>query len=167
MDPLDRDQHRQLALGRTHELIDFYEARANKDWRNYYTLQILTIGLAAITPCLIAVANANPKNGLLTWLELFFPAGAAIAAGVGHVFRWREDGLRYSRAREALRGLLWRFETRTAQFGPSLDENQALDRLVTLADQLNLQVITERSAEQRTVSVAASAPGPAGASPNA
>ncbi len=157
MDEPRRDRRQDLALGRSNELVQLYGEKAHRNWRNYYILQILTIGLAAVTPCLVALANENPKNGLLTWLELFFPAAAAITAGVSHIFRWREDGLRYTRAREALRGLLWRFQTRTAQFGPSLSDDQALDRLVTLVDQLNLQVVTEWPAEQRP----ASAPTPA------
>src|SRR5919201_3125965 len=99
----DLASRRQIALDRIHELIAQYDDRARRAWRNHYVLQGLTIGLAAITPCLIVLAKENPRNELLNWLQLFVPALAAVAAGLSHIFRWREDGVRYTSLAEAIR----------------------------------------------------------------
>ena len=141
-------QRRQLALDRLNELMLGADQRAQRAWRYYYGLQLLTIGLAAITPCLIVLARESPQNGLLNWLQLFFPAIAAIAAGASHIFHWREDGVRYTGLRESIRSQLWRFQTRSGAFHPSLTEDQALDLLVTNVDELNLRMVAQWSATQ-------------------
>src|SRR5205807_4552754 len=82
---VDLATRRQLALDRIQQLIASCEERAARAWRNYYVFQGLTVGLAAITPCLIVLAKESPTSWLLNWLQLFFPALAAIAAGVGHI----------------------------------------------------------------------------------
>jgi hypothetical protein len=139
---------RQVALERIHDLIARYDERARLAFRNYYLLQGLTIGLAAITPCLIVIAKDNPRVEFFNWLQLFVPAIAAIAAGLSHVFRWREDGVRYTALAEAIRSQLWRFETRAAELGIQLSEEQALDRLVTQVDELNLAAVKQWSSAQ-------------------
>jgi hypothetical protein len=142
------DVRRQLALRRIEELIAGSEARAARAWRNYHWLQGLTIGLAAITPCLIVLAKENPGNGLLNWLQLFVPAFAAISAGLGHIFHWREDGVRYTSLAEAIRSQLWRFSTRAGIYGPTLSEDEVVDRLVVNVDDLNLKAVAQWSATQ-------------------
>ena len=87
--PSDLASRRQVALDRIQEIIARCEEQAKRAWRNHYWLQGLTIGLAAITPCLIILAKENPRNELFNWLQLFFPAIAALCAGLGHIFRWR------------------------------------------------------------------------------
>jgi Protein of unknown function (DUF4231) len=163
--PSDLAGRRQLALERIDALIALYEGRATRAWRNYYVLQGLTIGLAALTPCLISLANLNPRNTLLEWLQLFFPAIAAIAAGLNHVFRWREDGVRYTGLAESIRSHLWRYQTRTGELGIALSDEQALDKLVTQVDDLNLQSLTRWSALQLAESPTSERPKPATAEP--
>ena len=145
---VDLATRRQLALDRIQQLIAACEERAARAWRNYYVFQGLTVGLAAITPCLIVLAKESPNNGLLNWLQLFFPALAAIAAGLGHIFRWREDGVRQTGLAEAIGSKLWRYQTRSGEFGSALDEGQALDQLVVHVDALNLQSVARWSSAQ-------------------
>jgi hypothetical protein len=153
----------KLALDRIHQLIVFSEVRAMRDWRNYHLAQGFTIGLAAITPCLIVLAKENPTSWLLNWLQLFFPAIAAIAAGLTHIFRWREDAIRHTTLAEAIRSLLWRYQTRAGDFssspGAGLTDEQALDRLVVKVDEVNLQSVARWSAAQATDSPTSNAPG--------
>jgi hypothetical protein len=145
---VDLATRRQIALDRIQQLIANCEQRAARDWRNYYLSQGLTIGLAAITPCLIILAKESPSSWLLNWLQLFFPALAAIAAGIGHIARWRENGVRQIGLAEAIRSQLWRYQTRSGEFGGALDESQALDLLVVQVDALNLQSVARWSAAQ-------------------
>jgi hypothetical protein len=145
---VDLATRRQIALDHIQHLITSCEERAARAWRNYYLFQGLTVGLAAITPCLIVLAKESPNNGLLNWLQLFFPALAAIAAGIGHIFRWREDGVRQTSLAQAIRSQLWRYETRAGDFGSTLDESQALDQLVVRIDGLNLQSLARWSSAQ-------------------
>jgi hypothetical protein len=144
----DLGARRQLALDRIQDLIARGEERAARAWRNYYLLQGFTVGLAAITPCLIVLAKESPNNGLLNWLQLFFPAGAAICAGLSHIFRWREDAVRHTALAEAIRSQLWRYQTRAGEFVPSLSDDEVLDRLVTRVDDLNLASVARWSAAQ-------------------
>jgi hypothetical protein len=141
---------RQAALDRINTLIATYELQAHRAWRNHYVLQGLTIGLAAITPCLIILAKESPQNALLNWLQLFFPATAAIAAGLTHVYKWREDGVRYTTLAEGIRSQLWRYQTRSGELGVALTDEQALDRLVVNVDELNLKSVASWSAAQLT-----------------
>src|SRR5215211_5384201 len=92
----DFTARRQLALERINTLIATYEQLARRSFRNHYLLQGVAMGFAAITPCLIVLAKDNPRNELFNWLQLFLPALAAVAAGLSHVFKWREDGVRYT-----------------------------------------------------------------------
>jgi hypothetical protein len=144
----DLNTRRQLALDRINALIATYEQLARRAFRNHYVLQGLMIGLAALTPCLIVLAKESPNNGLLNWLQLFFPAIAAISAGLSHVFKWREDGVRYKTLAEGIRSQLWRYQTRSGELGASLTDEQALDRLVVNVDELNLQSVAQWSAAQ-------------------
>ena len=144
----DFTSRRQIALERIQQLITAYELLARRAFRNYYVLQGLTIGLAAVTPCLIALAKDNPRNELLNWFQLFFPALAALCAGLGHVFKLREDGVRYTSLAENLRSQLWRYQTRAGDLNISLTDDQALDRLVQNVDGLNLQSLAKWSGEQ-------------------
>jgi hypothetical protein len=144
----DLNARRQAALERIQQLIARSEERATRAWRNYRLLQGLTIGLAAITPCLIVLAKESPNSWLLNWLQLFFPAVAAITAGLSHIFRWREDAVRYTGLAEAIRSQLWRFSTRVGEYGPALTEEEAFDRLVVGIDDLNLKTIAQWSAAQ-------------------
>src|SRR5689334_15731039 len=77
--------NRQLPLERIQALTTQYDDRGRHAFRNYYVLQGLTIGFAAVTPCLIFLANDNPNNKVFEWLQLFLPALAAITAGMSHV----------------------------------------------------------------------------------
>jgi Protein of unknown function (DUF4231) len=144
----DFNARRQLALERINELIFTYDLRGRRTLRNHYILQGSTIALAAITPCLIVLAKESPNNGLLNWLQLFFPATAAISAGLSMLFKWREDGVRYTTLAEGIRSQLWRYQTRVGELGASLTDEQALDRLVVSVDDLNLQSIAQWSASQ-------------------
>src|ERR1051325_5859374 len=92
---LDLATRRQIALDRIQQLISRADEQASDAFRYYYLLHALTVGLAAITPCLIFLSKDNPTSIVLNWLQIFFPAVAAICAGVTHLFRWREDGVRY------------------------------------------------------------------------
>ena len=145
---VDLATRRQIALERIQQLIARGEEHAARAWRNYYWAQGLTVGLAAITPCLIVLAKETPNSWLLNWLQLFFPALAAIAAGVGHIFHWRENGVRQTNLAEAIRSKLWRYQTRSGEFGPALDDGQALDQLVVHVDGLNLQSVARWSSAQ-------------------
>jgi hypothetical protein len=145
---VDLATRQQIALDRIQQLIAGCEERAARAWRNYYLSQGLTVGLAAITPCLIILAKESPNSWLLNWLQLFVPALAAIAAGVGHIFHWRENGVRQTNLAEAIRSKLWRYQTRSGEFGSSLDEGQAVDQLVVLVDGLNLQSVARWSSAQ-------------------
>src|SRR5207248_6649087 len=107
-----------------------------------------TVGLAAITPCLIVLAKENPGNVPLNWLQLFFPALAAVAAGLSHIFRWREEAVRSTTLAESIRSQFWRFQTRSGEFGAGLSDEQALDRLVVRVDDLNLQSVARWSSAQ-------------------
>ncbi|MCA1647916.1 MAG: DUF4231 domain-containing protein, partial [Chloroflexi bacterium] len=142
---------RQIAVDRIQQLIASCEARAARAWRNYYVFQGLTVGLAAITPCLIILAKESPGNGLLNWLQLFFPALAAVAAGLGHIFRWREDAVRNTSLAEGIRSQLWRYQTRAGEFGIlAMDDGRALDLLVVQVDELNLKSVARWSVAQLT-----------------
>ena len=138
----------KVALDRIEQLIARSDALAQRALRNYHIAQAVTIGLAAITPCLIVLAKENPKNELLNWLQLFFPAIAAIAAGGGHIFHWRENGVRQTNLAEGIRSKLWRYQTRSGEFGGALDEGQALDQLVVQVDGLNLRSVARWSSAQ-------------------
>ena len=144
----DLATRQRIALDRIQQLIAVCEERAARAWRNYYLLQGLTIGLAAITPCLIVLAKENPRNELFNWLQLFFPAIAAVSAGLSHIFRWREDAVRDTSLGEAIKSQLWRFQTRSGELGLTLTEEEALDRLVVNVDELNLQSVARWSAAQ-------------------
>jgi hypothetical protein len=144
----DLSNRRQAALQRIQELLARFDLRAAKAWRNYYTLQILTVALAALTPCMIILWKENPWLGLLNWLQLFFPAVAAIAAGLSAIFRWREDGVRFTNLAEGIRSQLWRYQTRSGDIGPALTEDQALDRLVTRIDEMIVQSTSQWAAAQ-------------------
>jgi len=144
----DLASRRQFALDRIQQLIVDSQVRAQRAWRSYFTLQGLTVGLAAITPCLIVLAKENPNNGVLNWLQLFTPAFAAIAAGLSHVFRWREDAVRFTNLVETIRSQLWRFQTRAGEFAPELTDEEALSRLVVAVDELNLQSVARWSSTQ-------------------
>jgi hypothetical protein len=150
----------KLAIDRIEQLIAHGEAQGARALRSYHIAQALTVGLAAITPCLIVLAKDNPKNEVLNWLQLFFPAIAAIAAGVTHIFRWREDAVRFTSLAEAIRSLLWRFQTRAGEFSPGagVTDEQALDQLVVKVDQVNLQSVARWSAAQVAEAPAATAP---------
>jgi len=155
---VDLAARRGVALQRTAALIAQSEARARRAWRNYYTLQVLTVGLAAITPCLIVLAKDSPRNEVLNWLQLFFPALAALCAGASHIFHWREDGVRSTQLAESLRSALWHFQTRTGDIPPSLTDEQALDHLVTRIDELNLRAVAAWSADRLATTTAESRP---------
>jgi hypothetical protein len=157
----DHGSRRQIAFDRIHELVARSEDRAGRAWRNYYVLQGLTVGLAAITPCLIVLAKENPRNEFLNWLQLFFPALAAISAGVSHIFRSREDAVRFTTLAEAISSQLWRYQTRAGEFLASLSDDEALDRLVTRVDELNLASVARWSAAQLADSTVAEKPKPA------
>ena len=144
----DLASRRQIALDRVQELLSRCDEHGHRALRNYHVLQALTIGLAAITPCLIVLAKENPKNELFNWLQLFFPAIAAISAGVTHIYRWREDAVRYTSLSEVIRSLLWRFQTRSGEFGAGVSDEQALDQLVVKVDAVNLQSVARWSAAQ-------------------
>jgi hypothetical protein len=148
----------KLAVDRIEQLIAHGDAQAARAIRNYHVAQALTVGLAAITPCLIVLAKENPNNQLLNWLQLFFPAIAAIAAGVTHIFRWREDAVRYTSLSEVIHSLLWRFQTRAGEFGAGVTNEQALDRLVVKVDEVNLQSVARWSAAQVAEAPAATTP---------
>jgi hypothetical protein len=145
---VDLATRRQFALDRIQQLTDRCVERAARAWRNYYLFQGLTVGLAAITPCLIFLAKDNPRNELLNWLQLFFPALAAVSAGLGHIFRWREDAVRFTSLAEAIRSQLWRYQTRAGEYGAGMDDGQALDHLVVNVDELNLQSVARWSSAQ-------------------
>jgi hypothetical protein len=145
---VDLATRRQIALDRVQQLVTSCEERAARAWRNYHLSQGLTVGLAAITPCLIILAKENPANWLLNWMQLFFPALAAVAAGIGHIFRWREDAVRVTGLGEAIRSQLWRYQTRSGEFASPLDDERALDKLVVQVDGLNLQSVARWSAAQ-------------------
>jgi hypothetical protein len=150
----------QVALDRIEQLITRSDLQGSRALRRYQVAQALTVGLAAITPCLIVLAKDNPKNELLNWLQLFFPAIAAIAAGVTHIFRWREDAVRHTSLAEVIRSLLWRFQTRAGEFSPAagVTEEQALDKLVVKVDEVNLQSVARWSAAQVAEAPAATSP---------
>src|SRR5579859_3667332 len=149
----------KVALDRIERLIARSDAQASRALRSYHIAQALTVGLAAITPCLIILAKDNPKNELLNWLQLFFPAIAAIAAGVTHIFRWREDAVRFTSLGEVIRSLLWRFQTRAGEFGSGVGDEQALDLLVVKVDEVNLQSVARWSAAQVAEAPAATGAG--------
>ena len=138
----------KVAIDRIEQLITRSDALAFRALRNYHIAQALTIGLAAITPCLIILAKESPSSWLLNWLQLFFPALAAIAAGTGHIFHWRENGVRQTNLAEAIRSKLWRYQTRSGEFGSALDEERALDRLVVDVDGVNLQSVARWSSAE-------------------
>jgi hypothetical protein len=144
-DSNDHDGRRQVALDRIQLLLARTELGTARAWKFYYWLQGLTVGLAALTPCLIVLAKENPNNGVLNWLQLFFPAIAAIAAGLSHIFHWREDAVRFTTLGEAIRSELWRFQTRTGEFAGTSEE-QALNVLVTQVDDLNLKSLAQWAA---------------------
>jgi Protein of unknown function (DUF4231) len=151
-----------IALDRIEHLIARYDLQATRALRSYHIAQALTVGLAAITPCLIFLAKDNPKNEVLNWLQLFFPAIAAIAAGTTHIFRWREDAVRYTSLAEVIRSVLWRFQTRAGEFnsssGAGVSDEQALDQLVVKVDEVNLQSVARWSAAQVAEAPAATVP---------
>lgn len=164
----DLAARRQLALDHVQSLIAHCDQQTRFAWKGFYALQIATVLLAAITPCLIFLAKENPNNDVVGWLQLFFPAVAAVTAGASHIVHWREDGVRFTALGESLRSELWRFQTRTGDYGPTLDEEQALDRLVTQVDALNLRTIAQWSADRLAAPAgdsAASAPTAKAASP--
>jgi hypothetical protein len=130
--PADLATRQRIALDRIQQLIATSEERAARTWRNYYVLQGVTIAFAAITPCLIVLAKENPHNPVLNWLQLFLPALAAISAGLS----------------QALRSELWRFQTRVGPYGLALSDDEALDRLVTRVDDVNLQSVARWNAAQ-------------------
>ena len=144
----DLAARRQIAFDRIQELIATCEARAARAWRNYYLLQGLTIGLAAITPCLIVLAKENPRAEILNWLQLFVPALAALAAGLSHIVRSREDAVRLTNLAESIRSQLWRYQTGAGEFGGGQTDDEAIDRLVTRVDELNLQSLAKWATAQ-------------------
>jgi hypothetical protein len=151
----DLAARRQIAFDRIQELIATCEARAARAWRNYYLLQGLTIGLAAITPCLIVLAKENPRAEILNWLQLFVPALAALAAGLSHIVRSREDAVRLTNLAESIRSQLWRYQTGAGEFGGELTDDEAIDRLVTRVDELNLQSLAKWATAQLEAPAAA------------
>ena|SRR5579859_2278358 len=154
----DLGTRQQVALDRIEQMIARYEFHAARTMRSYRIAQALTVGLAAITPCLIFLAKDNPQNEVLNWLQLFFPAVAAIAAGVTHIFRWREDAVRYTSLSEVINSLLWRFQTRVGEFGASIGDEEALNQLVVKVDEVNLQSVARWSAAQVAEAPVATAP---------
>jgi hypothetical protein len=155
-DSTDHDGRRQVALDRIQLLLARTELSAARAWKYYYWLQALTVGLAALTPCLIVLAKET-GSGVLNWLQLFFPAIAAIAAGLSHIFHWREDAVRFTSLGETISSQLWRFQTRTGEFAGTSDE-QALNTLVTQVDDLNLRSLAQWAAAETAQVAAPAAP---------
>jgi hypothetical protein len=146
----DLRARQQIALDRITQLTVTADRRSSRDFHHYFGLQMLTIALAALTPCLIFLARDDPQNDIINWLQLFFPALAAVTAGLTHLFRWREDGVLYANLAESMRGQLWQFQTRSGEYANDLSEEQALDRLVTRVDALNLQSVARWASDQLT-----------------
>lgn len=154
----------QAALERVDELITHAHGRARTAGRWYYALQSAAIVLAAITPCLILIAQGN--SGFLQWVSAFAPAFAAVSAGLSHVFDWRQESVRCTTLEESIRSERWRYMTRTGDYGPTLTNDQALDHLVTRVDQINVHAVAEWSAEQLATSAPASSAASSGATPS-
>lgn len=150
-------ERQHAALRHIDQLILHCHTRAVNARRWYYVLQGATIALAAITPCLILIAQGN--NGFLQWLSAFVPAGAAITAGLSHILNWQQDGVRYTALEASLRSERWQYETRTGSYSIELTDEQALDHLVSQVDALNLHAVAAWSAEQ-LAEPAAPAPAP-------
>jgi hypothetical protein len=137
----------QIAFRRIDELIAGAQTRSVSAQRRYFLLQLATVLLAAITPCLIFLANDNPHNEILTWLQLFSPALAATAAGVSHILHWREDAVRFTNLAEDIRSQVWRFQTRTGEYSATLSVDEALNKLVLSVDRLNLKSVANWSSD--------------------
>ncbi len=156
-------ERQHAALWHVDELIVHCHTRAANARRWYYMLQATTIALAAITPCLILIAEGN--SGFLQWLSAFVPAGAAVTAGLSHIFNWQQDGVRYTALEASLRSERWQYETRTGAYGVTLTDEQALDHLVTQVDALNLHAVAAWSAEQLAAPTATASPPKDGPAP--
>jgi len=110
--PISRLADRSPSI-RINSLIAQYELGARRRGANYYVLQGLTIGLAAITPCLIVLAKENRA----TSTEL----AAVVLSGCRRNFGLPRPHLNARRRRplpslvEGVRSQLWRFQTRAGR----------------------------------------------------
>jgi hypothetical protein len=75
-------------------------------------------------------------------VQLFGPALAAVSAGAGHIFRWREEGVRSTELAEAIRSELWKYQTRAGAYTPAMADEMALGTLVSRVDDLNLKAVS-------------------------
>jgi hypothetical protein len=157
----------QIALERITRGLAAADERARVAWRNYHVSQWLTIGLAALTPCLVALARDNPRNELFNWLSLFMPALAAVSAGVNQIFRWREDAVRFTTLAASIRSQLWRYQTRAGEYRATASDDEALATLVVRVDDLELKSVAAWSAAQLAEAPTPPADGPAGGSSKA
>ena len=113
-------------------------AKNKKAPRNlYYTSQLATITLSALTPVLILVTEL-PK-----WAQALPAALAAIAAALSNVFNWKENWVRRASTLELLIAERVRYETRTtAAYDVALDDQEALNNFVESTTTLNLMEVS-------------------------
>jgi len=104
----------------------------------YYTSQLLTIILSALTPVLILVDPPFSK-----WIQALPAALAAIAAASTNVFNWKEHWIRRSSTLEQLIAELLKYETRTSPaYDIKLGEHERLNNFVETTTRLNLMEVS-------------------------
>jgi len=128
----------QIAIDDCQLMIDWYEKNKRVPRRFYYGSQVATIVLGAITPVLILWTDL-PKP-----FQALPAALASIAAGLGAVFRWRENWVLRAQTSEALKRELAKFRARASQsYRYDLDGQQVLDNFVNRVESLSMSELAE------------------------
>jgi len=106
--------------------LEWYERHSARDQFYFKAFQVLTLFFGALTPVLIAF------SGVPSGIVAASSAGAALSAGVGAVFNWRGNWVRFARTAELLKSEKAQFDTRTSEiYAPGLADDLALDAFVT------------------------------------
>lgn len=126
------------AMSYCNKLIAWYEKIKTRQRLAFQASQILIIVLSGITPILILVGNIPEL-----W-QAVPPAIVTILVGLGGIFQWKENYLRFAYASQALQSERIRFDTRSSSdYNRQLEDEAALERFITRVDNIVMGEVGE------------------------
>lgn len=126
------------AMSYCNKLIAWYEKIKTRQRLAFQASQILIIVLSGITPILILVGNIPEL-----W-QAVPPAIVTILVGLGGIFQWKENYLRFAYASQALQSERIRFDTRSSSdYNRQLEDEVALERFITRVDNIVMGEVGE------------------------
>lgn len=126
---MDQDPPESYALKIARESYDWYRTAAIRSRRLYRASEFGIILVSALVPLSAAV---QPGNGVI---PAVLGSIVVVVAGLRSVFRWHENYLRFSRAREAVEAERRRFNTLAGPYANSATREAELVEAVTRIEQ--------------------------------